>query len=120
MSRARHVTQEQYERIKILLELNRSDADIAVALNLSKTTVGRVRRGEWRPASTPPKSQRYEDELQPEDSQDDDRPTGTYVRCPGCGGKVLKVKEGVPCVLCNVNAFKKRLKEAAERQGCPS
>lgn len=120
MSQARHVTQEQYERIKILLELNRSDADIAVALNLSKTTVGRVRRGEWRPASQPSKAEAEDDELHPDDSQDDDRPTGTYVRCPGCGGKVLKVKEGVPCVLCNVNAFKKRIKEAAERQGCPS
>ncbi len=108
------VTQEQYERIKILIELNRTDAEIAVALNLSKSVIWRIRQGKWRPASQPVKKPEPEAEFA-SDQEDDEERSQAYKRCPGCGNKVL-----MPCVLCRVNAFKKRVKEAAERHGCPS
>ena len=107
------VSQEQYERIKILIELNRTDAEIAVMLNLSKSVIWRIRQGKWRPASQPVKK-----DPEPEfasDRDEDEEKSREYKRCPGCGNKVL-----MPCLLCRTNAYKAREKKAAERQGCPS
>lgn len=107
------VSQDQYERIKILIELGRTDADIAVALNLGKTVICKIRNGKWRPASRPAKQEPEAEFVS--DRDDEEEKSREYKRCPGCGSKVL-----MPCVRCRVDAFKQRVKEGAERQGCPS
>ncbi len=85
---------EKVEEIRRLLADEAwSHRRIAVALGVGRSTVGRIARGEYAPASTDPEEDEEERELFAP-------PSGPHRRCPRCGAKVQ-----LPCLACRVRLW---------------
>lgn len=82
---------------RLLDEGRLSQRKIALRVGVSRATVGAIASGKRALHGS-------------DDPVDDDEPPRDYVRCPGCGARVL-----LPCVSCAAQRFRRREASPARR-----
>jgi hypothetical protein len=96
------ITEEIVIQVQQMLASNElSQRKIARKLGISRGTVNTIAQGRpLRKRPAPPRDEFGEYSL----------PSGPFVRCPGCGGRVI-----LPCLLCRIREVKRRDRDLRTR-----